>query len=44
MHLLGKHYHQSDWALVRMLCLLERQLFCTETTVQPLLKRRKQKE
>ena len=33
-----------DWALVRMLCLLEGQLFCTETTLQPLLKRRKQKE
>jgi len=27
-----------------MLCLLEAQLFCTETTLQPLLKRRKQKD
>ena len=29
-----------DWALVIMLCLLGGQLFCTETTLQPLLKRR----
>ena len=36
-----------DWALVRALCLLEgleERLFCTETTLQPLLKCRKQKK
>ena len=36
-----------DWALVRTLCSLEgieEQLFWTETTLQPLLKCRKQKE
>jgi len=49
MYLLGEAPSSViDWALVRrMLCLLEgleEQLLCTETTLQPLLKCRKQKE
>jgi len=47
MHLLGKHLHQSVmiglW--LEHFCLLEgleEQFFCTETTLQPLLKCRKQ--
>ena len=49
MHLLGKHLHQSliELWLELMLCLLEgleEQLFSTETTLQPLLKCRKQKK
>ena len=43
----GKAPPIFDWALVRTLCSLEgleEQLFWTETTLQPLLKCRKQKE